>query len=398
MIRKLLNLMTFTALGQFLPPLVFLYLSKDLNQETFGEYGLFISFSAVLSIFLTLKTEILIPVTVDKYERLKLLFKTLTLGLIHSSLLLLIIGVLVIVKKINYLFLVAVLYALLNSIALIIHEWNISNNKINIVGRNKFLIAFFQGLFTIILSQSISRNPLVIGSLLGMGLSVTILLFLDINLSDLFKSIKTFKYSVFISSTKSFIKNYLPGQILNTISGQSPIWFFGAFFSLEFVGFYTFNEKILGSAFVLLTKTFVDALKTEADNMDHKPSKTFSKFLVMTFFTSLFAVICYQLFGPLILEIFQPKNFNQLVNFSRVHIFIFFLAPLGTLSGYFLLYVKRFELELIWQSLNLILLLICFSSIYLFNLSAYLGLGLFAFTKCVSYSIQIGLARNHKKS
>ena len=244
------------------------------------EFGLFANFLGILSILLVFYTgKFDLAVILPKQDNEAINIAFLSFFLIVCSTLITLIFFLLLGEKVvsvlnipelsNWIWLLP-FAGFFSSTYVVINEWYI--RKDNFTGLSKNKIVNTSGITTVsLLFGFIKLNVgLILGQIIGQFLSIFFAL--KIGFKNDYKRLKF----ITISKMKYFAKKYIdfakliiPGQFINTIAGQAPVFVITAQFGLVPVGLLAFSDRILGVPMNFIGNSVRDVFKQRA-SIDYK--------------------------------------------------------------------------------------------------------------------------------
>jgi O-antigen/teichoic acid export membrane protein len=190
---------------------------------------------------------------------------------------------------------------------------------------------------------------LVIGSLLGQATCATVLavkLPLDkraLNGRTIMRQARRFwKFPVYS----------LPGDLVNTVAQQVPVFLLAAKFGVAAAGFYGLTQRVLGVPFSLLATTVADVFKSQATR-DFTRTGSCRRIYVKCFFAlgtiSLFLFGSFALFAPRLFSLFFGQKWAEAGEYARILSLMYVVGFVANPLSYTFYVVELQWVALVWQ-------------------------------------------------
>jgi len=260
--RNVLTLMTGTMIAQAIPILISPILTRIYTPEDFGILALFIGLVSIAAVVVSGRYDLSIILPKLDTHAVHLLLLSITIALIVSSLYLLIIIFVHIIKSFHWIYFlipITVFFIGLNNI------FDKYNNRIK-----NYKLMSYQRLIKTSVEAIISITFLLFfGIKLGMIWGFIFGYFMS-SMTMLYVNYQTYKYHKIKPSfikMKSLAQRYsnfpqynMPNALLNTIAANLPIFFIPLFYSEAILGLYAFGFKIVQAPLVLLSVSIFNVL------------------------------------------------------------------------------------------------------------------------------------------
>jgi len=167
-----------------------------------------------------------------------------------------------------------------------------------------------------------------------------------------------------LRSNKDFIFYTLPGDFINGFANQLPTLLIGKYFNSASLGYYSMARRIVGLPLGFISGAIQDVFKKESTNEYNEKGtilKTYKvTFLILLVF-GMFLVGGIYIFGDTLITLFLGINWEPSIPIIKILSVLFVLKFIsGTLNFVFLIRGKQ-KLDLYFQFLQLIVVLITFN-------------------------------------
>lgn len=350
-----------TTIAQAIPVLLSPILARLFSPEEFGLLAIVSSITVIINVISTGKFETAIILTKNKREAANLVGISLTLSLLISLLALVIFFFfsdtlirMLNQPKLEYWIFICPLISFLISIYQIYNEWCIRNAKFFNLSINKITNSTSITISNLIIGLSkVTSGGLIIGEIIGRFISAisSVISALKLDLSS-FKQINLLYFYPLAKRYKSCPKYIMPGQLLNIVGSQLPIFIITRYFSEKDVGFYSLATMTLTVPVSIVSLAIRDVFKSKA--REEYSLKKNCKTIYIRTFKSLF-LISVLIFGvlflitPKLFEFIFGSNWHTAGLFARVFcpmILVNFISE--SLTGMFFV-ANGMKKVLIWQ-------------------------------------------------
>lgn len=144
----------------------------------------------------------------------------------------------------------------------------------------------------------------------------------------------------------------LPGEFVNVISNQLPVFLLGNYFNAAILGNYSLMERVLNAPISLLGRSVLDVFKQKASE-DYIAQGNCREIFVKTFRTLAVLVIlpCLTLFlfGPYLFELIFGKEWAIAGEFAQIMAILFFFKFIASPLSYMFNIAEKQHIDLIWQ-------------------------------------------------
>ncbi|MDX1479287.1 MAG: oligosaccharide flippase family protein [Saprospiraceae bacterium] len=196
-----------------------------------------------------------------------------------------------------------------------------------------------------------------------------------------------------------FPKYSLPGDFVNSVSNQAPVFIFGGVFGTAIVGQYGMTYRVLTAPLTLLARAILDVFKQQASE-DYANTGSCRKIFVVTlkrlamFSFPIFLII--GIFSEPLFTLIFGEQWRQAGEFAQIMAILFFVRFVASPLSYVLYIAQKQKVDLIWQ---LTLAVVLISSIYIgvaFD-DFYLSLWLFTLSYSAMYLIYLYLSYKYSE-
>lgn len=330
--RNALTLTFGTGIAQAFPILFYPILSRLFTPAEFGLFATIASLTAVIGVIATGKYEFAILIADTKQEAVNLIglvFLLSSLFSIISYFFLLLISEYLIqifntpdLKQWLY---ISSLNIIFISIYYCYNEWAVRNKYFLNLSINKILNSssttlgkFFFGII------KFPSNGLILGDLFGRLLTASGCIYRILEKDkDFFSYLSFSNLMVVAKKYLNFPKHVLPGYILNTLGGQFPVFFIGAYFTNSEVGYFSMTMNVLSVPSSIISSSIRDTFRQRAKN-DYSETGNclyiFQKtFITLAIATAIISIFIYFLI-PELIELFLGENWINSGEYAQIMI------------------------------------------------------------------------------
>lgn len=191
-----------------------------------------------------------------------------------------------------------------------------------------------------------------------------------------------------------FPKYALPGNLINSVSNQMPVFLFSSYFSAAVVGQYGLTFRILTAPLSLLSGALLDVFRQQA-SADYAATGScrpiFLSTLVKLSLLSLPVFLVIGLFGEELFEFVFGREWRVAGQYASILSILFFIRFVASPLSYVIYIAQKQKVDLIWQiALTIVTLLAIGLGIYLNNVE--LTLWLFSLSYSFMYLIYLYLS------
>ncbi|MGE6961700.1 lipopolysaccharide biosynthesis protein [Bacillus thuringiensis] len=389
-LKKILLLMSGTALGQLIIFLSSPILTRLYSPEDFGLLNLYTSILSVLLVLCSLRYEMAIPIAEDEQETIHIVIISIFILIAFSALIAILIAIVDIfyinLSKISYTFPISLFF--IGSYQ-IFTNWHIRNSNFNLITKTKLSQSITLTFSTIIMRLfHLKSNGLILGDTIGKS-SGSLLMF-----RKFIKKIswQNLKYNIQKTYLLETIKKYKKYPLITTWSSLlnvagiylSPA-LFTLFFDNNIGGYFSFGHKIVGTPILLIGQSVSQVYMSTFSKKEH-PLHIFKKLiLTLSIIGIITATILFLYGGFLFSFIFGVKwkesgEYIEILSFMYLfYIVAFPVSQTLTLLG------KQLK-QLFWDLSRVLFICGLFLSASIFSLSNLdtlkiysIGMGLFYF-------------------
>lgn len=339
----------------------FLIFGNILGPEKFGIYAKIISLSVIISMFNTLKLDLTL------YENKEILRRRnhnlLIIVTISITLLLLLLSI--VLKNNDYL--LAVLLAA--STQLINFEF------IKLVLENEFkklnklrLIQALLNLFIPLILLIKFNDPIII-VISNFSMNFLLYIICKNNSKLVFKKYTISKLIIYVKKYQRYIKYTCPAEVIGSISAYIPILFIEKNFSMLFLGLFTMALRISYTPIGLVSKSIGEYFRASLTKKNKKESNVILYILIILA-ALLFIILNY--IDDNIIFYFLDESWEGIAELLNIMSLFVAIKLFASTISFILFHYKKNHIDLIWQIINLIgVLIICLYSVNFINLMKY---------------------------
>lgn len=364
--KNLLVLLSGMAIAQLIPILASPVLTRFFSPESFGIFATFTAISAFALVPVTGKYELAIILPKRDEEAINILVLTVLLSFIISGgyvLIILGLGDFIInqfnVPQLSGILIMIPMLVFFQSCYRTYNEWCIRKNQFKELSRNKVINSTGVTGFSLLFGAFSIKTGLILGQILGQITAVGIGAYKIIKgEKKIFHFISVRKQRYFFKKYSNFARYLIPGQLINSLSVQLPVFFIGSQFGPETLGLYALTERILGVPLSFLGNSVRDVFKQRAAE-DYKQKgncisiylKTTKSLLALSIipFTALFFI------APFLFEFIFGSEWEQAGVFTQALLFMYLLSFVSMPTSWIFIIAEKQKLDLLWQVSFLIL-------------------------------------------
>jgi O-antigen/teichoic acid export membrane protein len=391
-IRNVLTLITGTTISQIIPVACAPILSRIYQPQDFGVLALYMSIVMIAGVAATGRYEQSIILPENDNDSLNIVALSITLSAIVSTILFVLIksfekpvaGFYDNSKLLEWIYLIP-LSVFLASVYQSCYYWFNRSKEYKLITISRIINSF-----VLIGSQlalcKITSNGLIFGYIIGQFSSVIFLTWKMLQRASHIQEPLSISYKNILKQAVRYIKFpkfLLVGHVLNTVSGNMPIFLLSSFFGGNISGFYSLTSRVIGLPMSLIGIATADVFRERASkdflNYGHCDA-IFVKTFKSLFLISLLPSAIFFLVSPSIFPILFGAEWATAGNYARLLTPMFLCQIVTTpLCSMFMIAEKQ-ELDLAWQIVRMIFAVasICIgyyqfhdgsSSIFLFSIS-----------------------------
>lgn len=378
--KSLLVLTGGTFIAQLIPIIFYPIIGRLFTPDQIGTAAIFSQIAAILAILVTGGYTYSIFISKSKEEAFNIIVLVLSLSIFVLSVICLTfyflrdeIHLLLNEPLFVKLFFIPILIALFIVIYQCYNEWCVKNKYFKQLSVNKLVnsssLSIAETLFGC-MNSLVLGNGKIYGELIGRGISAFSCLFSmfvkDINL---YKIVSLSVVKECLTKYIRFPKYVMTGKLINSVSCAIPLFYLGAVFTKEELGFFSMSNTIIAVPISIITIAVSDAYRQRA-NEDYNNYGSCRHILVKT----IVPVSIISLVGFSILFIISPFLFEIILGSQWINAGIYtrYLIPMVAISFVTevirptLIIASKQSYDFIWQLLFLfsMLLLIFISNLY----------------------------------
>ena len=399
-VRNLLTLGFGTIIAQLIPILASPLLTRLYSPDQFGLFANFLAILSILLVFYTGKFDL--AVILPKQDNEAINIAALSFFLIVCSTVITIIFLLLFGGKVvsilnipelyNWIWLLPVA-GFFSSTYLVINEWYIRKDNFTGLSKNKIVNTSGITIVSLLFGVIKLNVGLILGQIIGQFLSVSFAL--KIGFKNDYKrlrfiSIRKMKY--FAKKYSDFAKLIIPGQFINTIAGQAPVFILTAQFGLVPAGLLAFSDRILGVPMNFIGNSIRDVFKQRA-SIDYKNDgnclRIYKKVTFSLLAISIVPFIILFICAPYLFSYIFGVEWLQAGIYARVLSISYLLSFISMPTSWVFVIGEKQKLDFLWQISFLVctfIPLIVGVSIYK---DTYTTIVLLSIGRSISYIIQM---------
>ncbi len=274
----------------------------------------------------------------------------------------------------------------------VFNEWCVAYKYFKELAVNKVintsLISGSKFFFGII---KLTNSGLVFGELIGRFFSAVVCLFRALKYdSYFFFRISSRQFLPILKKYKNFPRFLLPDQILNYVGGAIHVFFIGAYFGNNELGYVSMGMSLLTVPVTVISASIKDVFRQKA-NLEFKINGTCRSLYInllipLLIFGFIFFGILYFII-PTCFDLFLGPQWQKTVVYSQILIPMFFVNFVSMSLGGVLIITGKMIVSIYWQLFTIILSSIAFLiGVYFFQ-SITETLILFSIARTISYIV-----------
>lgn len=364
--KNFVILLSGMAIAQLIPILGSPILTRLFSPESFGIFATFTAIASFALVPVSGKYELAIILPKRDEEAFNILILTVLVSLVISAIYGLVLfasqGLIIdffdIPKMANVLWLIPI-FVFFQSCYRTYNEWCIRKNTFKALSQNKVLNSTGVTGFSMILGLFGNSLGLVVGQILGQIVAVLTGAFKvfkgDVNL---FSALSAKKQRFFFRKYSNFARFLIPGQLVNSLSVQLPVFFIGSQFGAETLGLYALTERVLGVPLSFLGNSVRDVFKQKAAE-DYKEKGNCLSIYVKTTRSLIalsiipFAVLFFT--APYLFGFIFGSEWEQAGVFTQALLFMYLLSFISMPTSWIFIIAEKQKLDLLWQVSYLVL-------------------------------------------
>jgi len=389
------------AIAQAIPILFSPILTRLFSPEEFGYFATFMAVSSFLTVVMSGKYELAITLPKQDEEAINLL----SLSTLLSIVITLVSSVFLIffAKPFSKLFSITEIQSIVwlipfssfaATIYLLFNEWSIRRNNFMILSKNKISNTSSISGFSLLFGFNKISFGLIFGQIFGQLTAAMISIYRVLkDDKGLFKFVSIRKMRFFANRYIDFAKFNIPGQLINTLAVQLPVFFISTQFGAAAVGYYALTDRVLGVPISFLGNSFKDVFKQKVA-IDYKEKGNCLAIYKKTTFAliglSIIPFILLFIFAPVLFSTIFGENWLTSGEFTRILCLMYMLSFVSMPTSWVFVVAERQKLDLIWQFIFFIFTIISLGIGYLFNNVNY-ALSSFCIGRSITFLIQIAM-------
>jgi O-antigen/teichoic acid export membrane protein len=367
--KNLFVLTSGTVIAQIIPVLCAPLLTRFFSPDEFGVLANFMAIVAFIAVFISGKYELATILPKRHEEAINILSLSCLLALFFSIILFFLffflgkpISSFLRADSLNSILWLIPISAFLSVVYLVFNEWCIRKKRFLILSKNK--ITNTTGIAGSSLLFGVIKVPqgLLWGQLMGQFISSSLAI-LRVLKEDrhLFKYVTLRKMKYFSVKYFDFVKFFMPGQFINTLSGLLPILLLTSKFGLYEVGLFSLSERVLGTPLTFIGNAFKDVFKqraTEEYQSNGKCISIYKKAMLTLIVISIMPFIILFISAPFLFSLFFGQEWYVAGEYTRILCVMYFINFVAMSIGGMFIIAEKQKLEFRWQVLFLALTII----------------------------------------
>jgi O-antigen/teichoic acid export membrane protein len=359
-VRNLLTLGLGTIIAQLIPILASPLLTRLYSPDEFGLFANFLGLLSILLVFYTGKFDLAVILPKQDNEAINIAF--LSFFLIVCSTVITIIFFLLFGEKVlsvlnipelsGWIWLIP-LAGFFSSTYVVINEWYI--RKDNFTGLSKNKIVNTSGITIVsLLFGFIKLNVgLILGQIIGQFLSIFFAFKIGFKYDYKrlrFISIRKMKY--FAIKYIDFAKLLIPGQFINTIASQVPVFVITAKFGLVTAGLLAFSDRILGVPMNFIGNSVRDVFKQRASRDYKNDGNCLGIYKKVTFSLLAISIVPFIILfisAPYLFSFIFGEEWLEAGKYARILSISYLLSFISMPTSWVFVIGEKQKLDFLWQ-------------------------------------------------
>lgn len=367
-----------SSVSQLIPILLSFFLTRIYTPEDFGILSNFTSIMGFLVVFMLLKFDMAIVLPKKDGIAANLVVLCFVIGLFFF-----------VIFTILFYFFKTPIYNLFNinsnqkfllyipfaalifSFFTIINEWFVRREFFSSLILNKIvnnsMITFVSAGIPYIMSRNLGLiKGQIIGQMIAVVFGAYVIFKRD---ASYFKFVDLRIIKKLFFKYLNFAKFNIPGQFLNTLTGQITILYLTSQFGLKVVGLYALTDRIMGVPLSFIGNAIRDVFKQKAAIDYRNNGECKEVYMKTTFFLFLIVIIpmiLISLFAPILFELLFGKKWMLSGVYAQILFGAYLLSFITMPTGWLFVIAERQKLDLIWQVIFLAIIIISLLFSYVF--------------------------------
>ncbi|WP_418497829.1 lipopolysaccharide biosynthesis protein [Flagellimonas sp.] len=364
--RNVLTLVSGTAVAQAIPLGLSPVLTRIYSPNDFAVFAIYMSVVAVGTVLVSMKYDLAIILPTEDKEAGNIALLALFIAALTSFILLLLVLFLnveiaamltsepeqkkEVAKWLYFTPLSVFLMGVFNALSF----WLNRNSDYKTMAKSKVVNSgSMTGTQLLIGTTTNTAHGLISGFIFGRALSVFYLMkrVRNGNANFLFHYNKE-SMSKMANRYKRFPIFTLPGEFVNVISNQLPVFLLGNYFNAGILGNYSLMERVLNAPISLLGRSVLDVFKQKASE-DYITQGNCREIFVKTFKTlaalAILPCLVLFLFGPFLFGFIFGNEWSIAGEFAQIMAVLFFFKFIASPLSYMFNIAEKQHIDLIWQ-------------------------------------------------
>jgi O-antigen/teichoic acid export membrane protein len=282
------------------------------------------------------------------------------------------------------------------------NEWCVRNKYFINLSWNKVINSSATTLSKLLFGfVKVFTNGLVIGDLLGRIISAAGCVFRALQKDKTLLFQMSFKRMQYLAKRyHEFPKIYLPGELINAISLSLPVFFIGAYFNSNEVGYYAMTMNVLSLPVSVISLAIKDVFRQRANEIYLKTGncvEIYKRILKILIFLGALGTIILFFTLPYIFSLVLGKRWEIAGEYSQILLPMIAVEFVSTsLNGVFII-ANKIKIVLYWQILFII---ISSASLFLGSFIFHeikICLICYSIGRCIAYLLDIFLSFKYSK-
>lgn len=381
-IKKTASVLTGSVIVQLIPIFVLPFLARSIEQEILGYYLLWISFSSLFAILMTMKLDVAMFVSQTKGDALKLLQLISILSIVIGGLLFLLGQCVLLFIDVGpeYLilkpfFLLLILYSIIFSVITGINSFQVyCGDFFNYnISRIVFALVLNASVLLTVLLLSNSLEAVIYSHVIGSMVSLLIIFYQNglykkqINVKWLIK-----EATMLLNKHKNFLRFSMPAEFISNLSNQIPLILIASKYGGTYLAYYALINKSLSAPIGLIASSFLAVFKDEASTEfreNNNCKKSYVKVLKTLSFVAIFCFGILFLILPELFSIFFGSTYKEAGSLARLLVPLFLIRFIASPLSYTLFITENQVVDFLWQLALLIVVFLIFYLSSTFNMS-----------------------------
>jgi len=399
--RNVLTLMTGTTIAQAIPIAISPILTRLYTPEDFGVFALYMSIASIIAIIATGRYELAIMLPKKDEDAFNIMILSIIISFFISFISFLMVfffnsqitALLGNPKISNWLYFIPIT-VLLTGIYQSFNYWLNRKKQYKRLATSKVIQSGTTASINVAMGfGGFGSGGLIIGGVLGQGVATSMLgKFMWNEDKNRLKQFKKIKMIALAKKYQKFPKLLIFAHGINIASAQMPIILLSSLFSVIFSGYYVLIKRVIGLPMSIIASSISDVFIQQASHDYVKINnckKVYLSTLKKLLFLSLFPFIVFYFMAPDFFALIFSEKWRIAGEYAQILTPMFFLQFITSPLSKMFIIAERQDLDLYWQILLFILVIISFYVGKYFFDSIKIALTLFTISYSISYLINL---------